>query len=137
MLCYSVADRKSFTNIEEFWIPEIKPHCPDTAIILVGKHDIFFLVITIIPKIFYRNEMQPTWLSPKLSREVEKLEGEELALRIGAVGFFECSAKENINVDVMFEAAVRVTMNNSTQSCNSLLGCNLVTNCVKKNFSRK
>lgn len=41
------------------------------------------------------------------NREVEKSEGEELAKRIGAKGFFECSSEDNINIEIIFETAIR------------------------------
>ena len=37
ILCYSVADRTSFDNISDYWIPEIqKDHGSSVPIVLVG-----------------------------------------------------------------------------------------------------
>ena len=36
LLCFSVDSCTSFENIERKWIKEIREHCPDTPIILVG-----------------------------------------------------------------------------------------------------
>ena len=36
LVCYSVASRKSFENVETRWLPEVSHHCPKTPIILVG-----------------------------------------------------------------------------------------------------
>jgi Ras-related C3 botulinum toxin substrate 1 len=36
LICYSVASPSSFENVTSKWYPEIKHHCPDAPIILVG-----------------------------------------------------------------------------------------------------
>ena len=36
LICYCVCSYTSFRNIKEKWIPEVRQHCPDTPIILVG-----------------------------------------------------------------------------------------------------
>lgn len=41
LICFSVASPSSFENVTSKWYPEIKHHCPDAPIILVGKY-VFF-----------------------------------------------------------------------------------------------
>ena len=36
LVCFSVTNTDSFSNVESVWIPEVRSHCPDTPIILVG-----------------------------------------------------------------------------------------------------
>lgn len=36
LICFSVASPSSFENVTSKWYPEIKHHCPDAPIILVG-----------------------------------------------------------------------------------------------------
>ena len=36
LACFSIDSRKSFDNIKENWIPELRHHNPRTPIILVG-----------------------------------------------------------------------------------------------------
>lgn len=36
MLCFSIVNRNSFQNISAKWIQEIKHHCPNTPVILIG-----------------------------------------------------------------------------------------------------
>lgn len=43
---------------------------------------------------------------------IEKEQGENLAKKIGAYGFYECSAKNNEGVIEMFEAATKAALNN-------------------------
>lgn len=38
LICFSVASPSSFENVTSKWYPEIKHHCPDAPIILVGKY---------------------------------------------------------------------------------------------------
>lgn len=40
LICFSVASPSSFENVTSKWYPEIKHHCPDAPIILVGKFTI-------------------------------------------------------------------------------------------------
>ena len=35
-LCFSVVDRRSFKSINELWVPELRHHCPNAPILLVG-----------------------------------------------------------------------------------------------------
>ena len=36
VLCFSVASRSSFDNVEAKWVPELRLHCPNSPILLVG-----------------------------------------------------------------------------------------------------
>lgn len=36
LVCFSVVDFFSFDSIENYWVPEIRHHCPQTPIVLVG-----------------------------------------------------------------------------------------------------
>lgn len=55
LICFSVASPSSFENVTSKWYPEIKHHCPDAPIILVGKllmrNYIFLLRIAVIESI--------------------------------------------------------------------------------------
>lgn len=37
LICFSVASPSSFENVTSKWYPEIKHHCPDAPMILVGE----------------------------------------------------------------------------------------------------
>lgn len=46
LICFSIASPSSFENVTSKWYPEIKHHCPDAPIILVGKiHLICFQIL--------------------------------------------------------------------------------------------
>ena len=36
LVCYCVCNFTSYKNIKEKWVPEIREHCPDAPIVLVG-----------------------------------------------------------------------------------------------------
>lgn len=42
LICFSIASPSSFENVTSKWYPEIKHHCPDAPIILVGKSYFYF-----------------------------------------------------------------------------------------------
>ena len=37
LICFSVVSPSSFENVTSKWCPEIKHHCPDAPILLIGK----------------------------------------------------------------------------------------------------
>jgi GTPase SAR1 family protein len=43
LICFSVVSPSSFENVTSKWCPEIKHHCPDAPILLIGKFALFFL----------------------------------------------------------------------------------------------
>ena len=38
LICFSVVSPSSFENVTSKWCPEIKHHCPDAPILLIGTH---------------------------------------------------------------------------------------------------
>jgi len=89
VLCYSIDNRKSLDQIANKWNPEVEHFCEGVPRILVAlKSDM---------------RSDPNVEEPLISAE----EGQELAYRIGAYRFMECSAKTRENIDGVFEAAVR------------------------------
>lgn len=89
VLCFSVDNPKSFENIQDKWASEVVHFCGPTIpkILVAMKSDM-------------RSQQQSEGL---VSRE----QGQELARKIGAYRYIECSAKYNENVDFVFTEAVR------------------------------
>uniref|UniRef100_A0A8C8RYY5 Ras homolog family member A n=1 Tax=Pelusios castaneus TaxID=367368 RepID=A0A8C8RYY5_9SAUR len=86
-------------NIPEKWTPEVKHFCPNVPIILVGnKKDL-------------RNDEHTRRELAKMKQEpVKPEEGRDMANRIGAFGYMECSAKTKDGVREVFEMATRAAL---------------------------
>ena len=81
ILIYSINDRKSFENIENVWMEKIKDSIDikSKQIILVSnKIDLF------------------------IEGDITKEEGQNLSKKLN-IPFFECSAKENLNINEFFD----------------------------------
>ena len=95
LLCFSVTHRLSFENITESWIKEVRYHCPKVPIILVGT------------KCDLRED-------PKTLEELKRCksslvtveEAQQVANKITAVGYIECSALSRKGVKTVFETAL-------------------------------
>ena len=86
LVCFSVVSHASFTSVKEKWVPEIRHHCPETPLILVGT------------KIELRED-KPTLddLAKRSQKSVSFKEGQDLARKIKAVKYLECSALSKVN----------------------------------------
>uniref|UniRef100_A0A6B2LID3 Uncharacterized protein n=1 Tax=Arcella intermedia TaxID=1963864 RepID=A0A6B2LID3_9EUKA len=96
LLVFSVVSRKSFENIESQWYPEVARHCPNSRIMLVGMKGDLLGNGEVVRELRARNE-EPVTIE----------EGQEMAKRVRAVGYRECSALTRVGLNEMFEEAVR------------------------------
>ncbi|EMP35984.1 Rho-related GTP-binding protein RhoC [Chelonia mydas] len=96
LMCFSIDSPDSLENIPEKWTPEVKHFCPNVPIILVGnKKDL-------------RNDEHTRRELAKMKQEpVKPEEGRDMANRINAFGYLECSAKTKDGVREVFEMATR------------------------------
>ncbi|KAI3370071.1 hypothetical protein L3Q82_024871 [Scortum barcoo] len=96
---WDTAAPDSLENIPEKWTPEVKHFCPNVPIILVGnKKDL-------------RNDEHTRRELAKMKQEPVKPEdGRDMANRIGAFGYMECSAKTKDGVREVFEMATRAAL---------------------------
>jgi cell division control protein 42 len=95
IICFSVMEPASFSNVEEKWVPEIKQYMPNVPFILVGT------------QIDLRdNYVSLKDLNRKNQKPISKEEGEKLSRRLGARAYIECSALLNINVKQVFDTAI-------------------------------
>ncbi|KAI9358655.1 GTP-binding protein of the rho subfamily of ras-like protein [Zopfochytrium polystomum] len=94
ILCFSVGDPQTLASVESEWLPEIRHHCPHTPIVLVGC----------------RKDLRG---DPEIVAELARVgwhpvtyeEGLQMAQRIGASQYLECSAIQNDGVIDVFKAA--------------------------------
>jgi small GTP-binding protein len=97
LICFSVADRSSFANVEDKWISELRASLDGAKLMLVGT------------KTDLRNEAGP--------QRVTVAEGAELAARIGAFDYKECSAQDGVGVKEVFERAANYVIKGGSRGC--------------------
>lgn len=100
ILCFSLVTLSSYENIENFWIPEIKQHCPDAPFVLVGlKSD--------LRDDFEQkaDELKSKGLSP-----IPTSKGKLLMEKIKALDYIECSSLKQINLKEVFESALKAAL---------------------------
>jgi len=103
LICYSVDDPDSLTNVAEKWWPEVRHFCPYVPIVVVGNK------VDLRPDDAIISELDVSKL-----KFVQNCQGREVATRIGAVAYHECSAWNNDGVQEVFEAATRAALRRST-----------------------
>lgn len=99
LMCFSIDSPDSLENIPEKWTPEVKHFCPNVPIILVGnKKDLRF-------------DENTKFELYKMKQEPVKLEqGRDMADKINAFEYLECSAKSKTGVRLVFETATRAAL---------------------------
>uniref|UniRef100_A0A1I7XV99 Ras-related C3 botulinum toxin substrate 1 n=1 Tax=Heterorhabditis bacteriophora TaxID=37862 RepID=A0A1I7XV99_HETBA len=99
VLCFSVVSPVSFDNVATKWIPEIRQHCPDAPILLVGT------------KLDLRDDTSPQRIGIGDDRPpITKSQGQKCAQKIKAVKYLECSALTQQGLKQVFEDAVRAVI---------------------------
>ena len=85
LVCFSVANRDSFENVRDKWIPELRRYAAQPlAFLLVGT----------------QADRRPT------ASGVGKGEAEALAQEMGAIGYLECSARTREELREVFVEAI-------------------------------
>lgn len=92
LVCFAVISGSSYENVESKWVPELKKNCPGTPMLLVGtKSDM-------------RGSVKPN------TRVLTKEDGVNMAKKIKAVKYLECSAKTREGVKEVFEEALNIAL---------------------------
>ncbi len=105
MLCYSVDSKDSLENVESKWVGEIADNCPGVKLVLValkcdlreGAED---------EEDGANEDGTPRETKPLINYD----QGLEVARRIGALRYLECSAMRNRGVNEAFTEAARVAL---------------------------
>ena len=98
LICFSVVSPSSFENVTSKWCPEIKHHCPDAPILLIGMKfngNLYILRIFLYSgtKIDLREDKEALQaLSDNGHSPIKREQGQKLANKIRAVRYLECSA---------------------------------------------
>ncbi|XP_042893757.1 ras-related protein Rac1-like [Penaeus japonicus] len=97
LVCFSVVNKSSFSNVNTTWLPEIRRECGDKVpVVLVGT------------KIDLRKTVKP-------GAAVTKREGRRLAAQLGMNNYVECSAKTGQGCPEAFRIAIQATL--ARQTC--------------------
>lgn len=95
LLCFSVVCPTSFQNASQKWLPELRRHCPDAPIVLVGTQcDLRSDVKVLIELARYGEEPVP------------ESAARHAAHRMGALAYVECSALTQKNLKEVFDTAI-------------------------------
>ncbi|KAL3320449.1 hypothetical protein Ciccas_000862 [Cichlidogyrus casuarinus] len=99
LIAFSIENPDTLANVEEKWVPEVKHFCPNTPILLVGnKKDL-------------RNDAQVVNELRKYGMEpISTQRGKEVANRIGACEYLECSAKTREGIIDVFQRAAQACL---------------------------
>ncbi|KYK58936.1 hypothetical protein DCS_00063 [Drechmeria coniospora] len=108
MLCYSVESKDSLENVESKWVGEIADNCPGVKLVLVAlKCDLREADDYDVAEASNAADgEQPAEKGPIISYD----QGLEVARRIGASRYLECSAMKNRGVNEAFTEAARVAL---------------------------
>lgn len=90
LVCFSVDNLDSYTNVEGKWLPELSQHRPNTPVMLVGT----------------KTDLR----DPNGESIVTYDMGEELMRRTNAVSYIECSARTQDGVRQVFQEAARAVV---------------------------
>ncbi|XP_060095141.1 ras-related C3 botulinum toxin substrate 1-like [Heteronotia binoei] len=95
LLCFSLVSPGSLENVRTKWYPEVRHHCPNTPVILVGT------------KLDLRTDERTTKQLKKMKLlPVTYQEGLDVAKIIGAVKYVECSALTREGLKMVFDEAI-------------------------------
>lgn len=99
LICFSVVSPSSFENVTSKWCPEIKHHCPDSPILLIGT------------KIDLREDKEALQaLADNGQAPLRREQGQKLANKIRAIKYLECSALTQRGLKQVFDEAVRCVL---------------------------
>eukprot|EP00470_Lotharella_oceanica_P001799 CAMPEP_0170170954 /NCGR_PEP_ID=MMETSP0040_2-20121228/3996_1 /TAXON_ID=641309 /ORGANISM="Lotharella oceanica, Strain CCMP622" /LENGTH=195 /DNA_ID=CAMNT_0010410689 /DNA_START=29 /DNA_END=616 /DNA_ORIENTATION=- len=99
LVVYSVDSETSLKNVWQKWAPEIRHHCKEASIILIGnKCDL------------REDEKYNAFLRARGKKLVSKDAASEVAKVIGAEAHFETSALTQENLKETFDSAVRLVL---------------------------
>ncbi|XP_046806550.1 ras-like GTP-binding protein RhoL [Lucilia cuprina] len=88
ILCYAINSPTSFKSISSYWLPEIRTHCKEVPVILVGT------------KLDLRSNMKC----------ITTKQGARLRKKTKMLSFFECSSKDINSLQTLIIEAVRAAV---------------------------
>ena len=95
LICFSTVNPSSFENVKAKWLPEVKLHCPNVPIVLVGTQMDLREDAGTLEK-----------LAKKRSKPVTHEMGDRLAKELKMVKYSECSALTQKGLKDVFDSAI-------------------------------
>ncbi|XP_078489007.1 rac5 protein isoform X2 [Ciona intestinalis] len=115
VMCFSLVNPTSYENIAEKWYPEIHEHCPDIPIVLVGT------------KLDLREDPETLkTLGERNLVPITQTQGLQLAKKVGAKKYFECSALTRENLDELFLEAMRTALKGPDKIVKEKANCQVI-----------
>jgi len=115
LLCFSIISKASFENVLTKWAPEVRHHCPQAPILLVGT------------KVDLREDPgNVQMLKAKGQDPVTYEQGLNLAKQIQAVKYMECSALTQKGLKNVFDEAIRAVLQPRNHKKQSKKGCSIL-----------
>ena len=108
LICFSLVNPASIENVITKWVPEVRHHCQNAQIVLVGCKSDLQSDFESIEK-----------LKEKRLAPITYSQGARLAKDIGAYKFLECSALTQKGVKQVFDEAIRAVLAPTRQEKNS------------------
>lgn len=102
LLCCSVDLPQSLENAQNVWLPEILQHCPRTVQVM--------LVVNKIDLRYDENTLANLDITDEIP--LQKDQCERVGKQIMAAAVVECSVRQRIGVDEVFETAARLVLKN-------------------------
>ncbi|KAL8691046.1 MAG: hypothetical protein Q9218_003648 [Villophora microphyllina] len=121
MLCFSVDSKDSLENVESKWVGEIAENCQGVKLVLVA------LKCDLRASADDEDDVVDDPSQPRKDHDmIEYKEGLEVARRIQALRYLECSAKRNRGVNEAFTEAARVALSVKTGTSSSSSKCTIM-----------
>ncbi|ESO98948.1 hypothetical protein LOTGIDRAFT_187185 [Lottia gigantea] len=99
LICFSVVSPSSYENVLTKWNPEVKHHCPDAPVIVVGT------------KIDLRENKEAIGqLAAQGLNPIKREQGIKLSNKIRAIKYMECSALTQRGLKQVFDEGVRAVL---------------------------
>jgi len=99
LFCFSITNPSSRENISTKWKPEINHYCPDVPILLVGTK------VDLRDDVTIQEKLTSVGATPSNYQD-----GINLANKIGAIKYVECSALTQEGLKTVFDEAIRTVL---------------------------